>query len=155
MLAGCLDEIVSLTDLVDALGHLERYGAQINTAAAALEASGMWAVDGSLSMAAWLRDHARLSHRDAARLLREGRFLHRFDDVADAAVTGQLSASQIGALRAAVSKPTSELFGEHQSGVIDAITGLDPAGTEQACQARRANPEAVVDMPEPKTPERS
>lgn len=155
MADGCVDEIVSLDDLVDALGHLERFGAMIGVAAAQLNASGGWAADGSLSMAAWLRQHARLSHRDAARLLREGRFLDTFSSVGDAAMSGRLSSSQVNALRAAVSKPTRDLFDEHQQGVVDAVAGLDAAGTEQVCQSWRDKAEAVVEMPEPRVPERS
>lgn len=152
---GCVDRIDSLDDLVDALGHLERFGAFVAVAAAGLNTAGAWSADGSLSMAAWLRQHARLSHRDAARLLREGRFLNSFDAVAYAAQSGVLSASQVAGLRAAVSRPTGDLFADHQHGVVQAICGLNAADSELVCQDWRAKAEAVVEMPEPKVPERS
>jgi hypothetical protein len=152
---GCLEEIVSLDDLVDRLAHHERFGAQVALAAAQLNVSGVWAADGALSMAAWLKQHARLSHRDASRLVREGTFLNTFDHVAAAAVAGALSASQVTAIRAVVSKPTAELFEEHQAGVIDAITGLSAKDSETVCQAWQAKAEAVVEMPEPKQRDRS
>jgi len=122
MVEGCIDEIVSLDDLVAALGHLERFGARVALSAAQLNASGAWAADGALTMSAWLRHHARLSGRDASRLLRDGRFLDAYDDVAEAALSGELSASQVTALRAVVSKPTRDLFDDHQAGVVEAIT---------------------------------
>ena len=152
---GCLEEIVSLADVVDALSHLERYGAQLALAVGRLNTAGVWADDGAATMAAWLRHHARLSHRDSSRLVRHGKFLSSFDQVADAAVTGVLSASQVTALQAAVTAPTRELFDEHQQTVIEAIAPLDAANSEMACQAWRAKAEAIVDMPEPKQRDRS
>ena len=152
---GCLEQIVSLDDLVDGLGHLERYSAQIAVAVGRLNTAGVWADDGALSMAAWLRHHARLSHRDSSRLVGHAKFLSTFDGVAAAAVTGVLSASQVTALRAAVTAPTRDLFDEHQHDLIETITPLDAANTEAACQAWRAKAEAIVDMPEPKQRDRS
>src|SRR5688572_12590691 len=105
MAEGCLDEIISLDDLVSALGHLEQFSAFVALSAARLNVSGVWAADGALTMNAWLRHHARLSGRDAGRLLRAGRFLDTYRDVAEAALSGQLSASQVTAMRAVVTKP--------------------------------------------------
>ncbi len=152
---GCLEEIVSFDDLVASLGHLERFGAKVALAAAQLNVSGMWAADGAVTMGGWLKQHARLSHRDARRLLKEGTFLNTFDDVATAAVSGVLSASQVTAMRAVVSKPTADLFGEQQQAVIEAITPLPAQAAEMVCQAWRAKAEAIVDMPEPKHRDRS
>ena len=152
---GCLEEIVSFDDLVDALGHLERFGAKVALAAAKLNVSGMWAADGAVTMGGWLKQHARLSHRDARRLLKEGLFLNTFDDVAAAAVSGVLSAGQVTAMRAVVSKPTAALFGEQQQVVIEAITHLDAKASEMVCQAWQAKAEAIVEMPEPKQRDRS
>ena len=152
---GCLEEIVSLHDVIESLGHLERYSAQIALAVARLNTTGAWADDGALTMASWLRHHARLSHRDASRLVRHARFLGSFDHVAAAAVTGVLSAGQVTALQAAVSKPTAELFEERQQDVIETITNLNAADSATVCQAWRAKAEAVVDMPEPKQRNRS
>jgi Domain of unknown function (DUF222) len=155
MSEGCVDEVVSLDDLVDALGHLERFSAMVAFGAAQLNNSGVWAVDGSVSMAAWLRQHARLSHRDASRLLKHGKFLHQFDAVGDAAVSGVLSSSQVAALRAVVSSATGELFEAHQHGVVNAISSLNAADTEIVCQQWRNKADAVIDRPAPKVPERS
>ncbi len=58
---GCAGEIVSLQDLVDAIGALERGRARIALAAARLAESGVWGIDGSLSMAAWLKHHTRMN----------------------------------------------------------------------------------------------
>ncbi len=152
---GCLEEIVSFDDLVEALGHLERVGAKVALAAAQLNVSGMWAADGAVTMGGWLKQHARLSDRDARRLLKEGLFLNTFDDVAAAAVSGVLSAGQVTAMRSVVSKPTADLFGDQQQAVIEAITPLPAQDAEMLCQAWQAKAEAIVDMPEPKQRDRS
>jgi hypothetical protein len=154
MAVGCVERIDSLDDLVDALGHLERFGALVACGAAELNASGLWAVDGSLSMAAWLRNNARLSHRDASSLLREGKFLDRFDAVGDAAKSGRLSASQVSALRAVVGSAHRDLFDEHQDGVVDAVRDLNAADTELVCHDWRNKADAVIDRPEPKVRDR-
>ncbi len=148
-------ESVCLDDLVEVTAHLERRHARFAFDVARLADAGEWAVDGSLSMAIWLQQHCRMSHRDATRLLIEGRFLNRYDAVRDAAFSGSLSASQVSALRNVVTKPTAVLFGQHQHGLVNAFRHLDPVTTERACQSWRAKAEAVADMPVPKLPDRS
>jgi hypothetical protein len=150
-----LGEIVSLDDLVEAIEASERRRAHVAVATARIAASGTWAADGYVSMAAWLEHHCRMSHADATRLLREGRFLDGLEAVADAALSGELSASQVGAIRSIVTAPTADLFAEHQHAVVNAITALSLGDTVQVCQQWRTMAEAVVDMPEPTAPGRS
>jgi hypothetical protein len=147
--------INDLPELLDTLAEHQRCAAKIAMAAARFEAAGAWGYDGSVSMAAWLRNHAKLSSRDATKLLREGRFLNRNDVVSDAAVSGTLSASQVAALRAAVNDTTADLFTEHQQILIEAIAHLPVADGETVCQQWRDRAEALVEQAEPKVPERS
>lgn len=58
-------------------------------------------------------------------------------------------------MRAVVSKPTADLFDEHQHAVVDAVAGLDAAATEVVCNEWRSKAEAVADLPEPKVPDRA
>jgi hypothetical protein len=104
---GVLDDerTLSTVDFVAAWAEHERQGARLALAARGLEQSGEWATDGSVSMAAWLRQHCRMSNRDATALVHRGRFLDTFDDIARAAVDGVLSAGQIQALRNAQPHP--------------------------------------------------
>jgi hypothetical protein len=155
MAEGCVDEVVSLDELVDALRHLEQFSAVVALGTAQLNESGLWAADGALTMKSWLRQHTRLSDRDAGRLVKDGKFLRDYNAVGAAAVAGVLSASQVTALKEMVTKPTGELFAEHQQGVIDSIAGLNAHDTETVCQHWREMAEAIVDMPEPKVRERS
>jgi Domain of unknown function (DUF222) len=150
-----LSEIVSLDDLIDAFAAHDRQRAQLCAATARIAASGIWASDGYVSMAAWLQHRCRLNHGDARRVLRDGRFLRRYPAVADAATSGVLSGSQVNAIAAAVTAPTAELFDEHQHGVVTAVTGLGVADTVQVCQQWRTQAEAVVEMPEPVVAEQS
>jgi hypothetical protein len=65
--------ILNPTELLDAIATFERQAAVLALATRRLEVSGEWATDGSVSMPAWLRANARLSNRDAHRIVRRGR----------------------------------------------------------------------------------
>ena len=83
---SALDEmILSPGEFIDAWAAHERDAARLALAARRLEGCGEWAVDGSVSMTAWLRHHCRMSNRDAAALVHRGRFLDTFPVIADAA----------------------------------------------------------------------
>lgn len=148
-------DISSLDDFVDAVGEHERAHARIALAAATLADSGLWAVDGWVSIGAWLQHHCKMTPTAARALVREGRFLRDHPAVAEAAVSGRISAAQLAAVRAAVTAPTAELFVEHQHAILAAIGGLDVADTTVVCQQWRQRAEAVVDMPEPSVAERA
>src|SRR3954447_24885649 len=94
---GDLDDdiIVSAADFIAAWAEHERQGARLALATRRLEQSGEWASDGSVSMAAWLRQHCHMSNREATALVHRGRFLDTFDDIGTAAVDGVLSAGQV------------------------------------------------------------
>ena len=152
MLVGPID---SLDDLVDAIGCGDRDRASLALAAAELCVSGVWAADGFVSIGSWMQHHCRMTRTDAHKLLAEGRFLLRYTAVAQAAITGCLSGSQVRSIRSAVTAVLADLFDEHQATVVDAVTGLDPAATTQACQAWRQRGEATTDQPEPSITDRT
>jgi hypothetical protein len=80
-----LDDIVmTAEEFVAAWAEHERRSAVLALAARRLEVSGESSFDGSVSMAAWLRHHCRMNHRDAAGLVRRGRFLDTFSTIAEA-----------------------------------------------------------------------
>jgi hypothetical protein len=87
-------EITSLIDLAAALTEFEQRYTQLARAADTLEKSGEWALDGSTSMAAWLRSHLRMLDSEAHELLRDGRFLGRFPAFSDAVTDTTLSLGQ-------------------------------------------------------------
>jgi len=146
--------ILSTVDFIAAWAEHERQGARLALAARRLEQSGEWATDGSVSMAAWLRQHCRMSNRDATALVHRGRFLDTFDDIARAAVDGVLSAGQIQALRNATAPAVAPVMCEQQAELITAIAQLSVGETEQAAAFWKRRAEAIVELPEPVEPVR-
>jgi len=143
--------VLSPAQLLAALAKHEQQAAVLALATRRLENSGEWAFDGSISIAAWLRDNARMSNRAAHRLIHRGRFLDRYTAIADAAVSGVLSAGQLDAT-ATVNQPKyAPLLTEHQHGLVDAIAPLCVADTERACQVWRQHADALIDTNEPPT----
>ena len=150
VMEGFPASIDSLDDLLAAVAAVEQANARVALAADRLGRLGDWRADGSLSMACWLETHARMLHSDAARLLREGRFLHRYDPVADAAVAGGLSGGQVHACRSVVSSATAGVFDAHAGGVVDAIRGLSIRDSVVALAEWKLRAEADNEQPLPK-----
>src|SRR3954470_17634440 len=115
------DTIVSADEFVAAWAEHERQGARLALAARRLEQSGECATDGSVSMAAWLRQHCRMSNREATALVHRGRFLDTFDDIGTAAVDGVLSAGQVQALRNATTPAVAPVMSEQQAELITTL----------------------------------
>ena len=125
---------MSPAELADAIAEHERRAAVLALATRRLEACGEWAVDGSVSMAAWLRSNARMSGRDANRLIHCGRFLDRFTAIADAAVTRQLSAGQIDALQGVYRSKHEPVLSEQQTELVAVLAPLSVADADKACR---------------------
>jgi Domain of unknown function (DUF222) len=155
MLLAEPDAIDSVDDLIDAIALLDRARAHIALSASRLNQSNAWAADGYATMSALLQHKCTMTRADASRLLREGAFLNRFDNVADAAITGAISGSQVAVLREMVTAPTRDLFQEHQDTIVSTIIGRDLHETITICRHWRERADAVIDPPEPKIPKRS
>jgi hypothetical protein len=132
--------------LVEDWRGLERWMAGFALSVAALDASGEWGVDGAASMKAWMCDQLRMSDAEAGRWLADGRFLARNASVAEAAVAGTLSKSQVSELRAAAGTgKVADLFAEHAEMMVGAVTGLTARETRTAAQDWRAKADAIID----------
>jgi hypothetical protein len=155
--AGCqLDEIVlSTAEFVDAWAAHEQQAARLSLAARRLEACGDWARDGSVSMTAWLRHHCRMSNRDAASLVRRGRFLDKFALLAAAACDRVLSAGQVKAMQSVTTPAVEPVLAVQQAEMVAIIAPLSVAETELAAARWLQRAEAVVVQPEPAEPERA
>jgi hypothetical protein len=150
-----VDEIIlSPAEFIDAWGAHERESARLALAVRRLEACGEWAVDGSVSMASWLRQHCRMSNRDANALVQRGRFLDKFPALADAAHHGVLSAGQIAALKASCPTPVEPVMHTQQVEVVGIVASLSVADTERVAGVWRQRAEALVELPEPVDPAR-
>ncbi len=150
-----LDEShLALDEFAAAWAAHERSAARLALAVARFDARNDYRHDGSVTMTAWLRHHCRMSDRDAGTLVRRGRFLHRHDRVACAAVTSALSAGQIGAIQAAVTAVTEPVFVAQDRSLVDHVAALDVRYTQVACRIWRQHAEAIADLPEPSVPDR-
>jgi predicted secreted protein len=141
-------------EFVNAWATHERESARLAVAARRLEVGGEWAVDGSVSMTAWLRHHCRMSNRDAAALVRRGRFLDTFPAIAQAACGGVVSAGQVSALQAACPPPVEAVMAVQQAEVVAIVASLSVADTEHAGRVWRQRAEALIEGPEPVEPDR-
>jgi len=155
ILAASDDCVLNADELLVALARHEREAARIAMAVRRLEGCGDWAADGSVSMAAWLRHHGRLSSRDAFRWIRRGRFLDRFPAIAAAACDRTISAGQVDALQQACPVALESILAEQQVEMVAIVAPLSVADTEQVCRVWKQRAEAVIDTPEPTEPERS
>ena len=145
---------VTIDDFAAIWAAHERVSARLALAVAEFDGNNEYATNGAVTMAAWLRQHCRMSDRDATALVARGRFLGDYQPVADAALTSRLSAGQVQALRSNVTRSVESVFDLHAAELIEIIAPLDVRSTEQACRVWRRNAEAICDQPEPVVPER-
>ena len=143
--------VLSPTELLAALADHEQRAAVLALATRRLESSGEWAHDGSVSMAAWLRDNARMSNRTAHRLIHRGRFLDRYSAIADAAVSRTLSAGQVDAIAAVCVPRVEAILADHQAMLVGALAPLPVADAEVACKVWRQKADAILDAEAPPT----
>ena len=119
------DILRNIDEFASAVAEHERQAALLELTAARLEATGAFGLDGTVSMSAWLRNHLRMTPQRASQLLSNGRFLDKSDAFAQAAVSGELSASQIDvAARTGKTKYTG-ILAETQEGLVETLKELD------------------------------
>lgn len=140
--------------LVELIGLRDRLDARITEAVGALDQSGLWELDGAVSMTAWLKARARMTSRDAAVVVRSARQLGELPVTRRAFAEGDLSSGQVQAVLAAVSERT-ELFAEHEPDVVTHLERLDVRDTARVMAQWREMAEALDDGPEPMASERS
>ena len=141
--------IGTLSELRSAIAEHEARYAELALAATRLDTSGDWALDGSLSMTAWLRTHTRMLDTDTQGLLRHGRFLSRYQPFADAIASGRLSHGQTIAMRQAVKRATEPVLDDQAAAMVDILEPLTIRDTVIACRTWKARAEAVIDSPPP------
>lgn len=155
-LAEAVEEVVIHPDeaiLAGAIGVRDRLDAKISAAVAEFDTGELWNLDGSASMAAWLRIHGGRTQREATRMSVTARKLRSLPGVRASWEAGALSGGHVDAIVGIVTNRTLELFAENEATVLEAIVGL---GVEQAVTYLRdwqAHAEAWLDSleddPEP------
>ena len=121
---------MSATDLATLAQGLDdqrrRIEAALATVVQRVDIAGAFTGDGHRSVKAWGRATCNWSAGEAARFVKAGRLLARFDSAAEAASKGQIGVAQLHALAAAVANPRVEehLYGSEallvsQASVLD------------------------------------
>jgi hypothetical protein len=90
----------------------------------AWDARRAWAEDGALSASSWMAHRTTTSKRDASRMVRAARLAFRCDRTAKALDAGDVSASKVEVLAAAV-KRRERLFDRDEDVLLDAAATLD------------------------------
>ena len=151
-------ELITLTpaEFVAAVREHEQRAAALALSLRRLETTGAFAAEGAVSIGAWLRDKARMTSRQAAAMIAEGRFLDRFSAVADAALSGTLSHGQVDTLRRRCRTKLRSILDGQQHEMVENLSVRDIADTELFCQLWKQRAEAEVAETEPPAePDRS
>lgn len=127
----------------------ERDLVEVRTALAIgeFDAAGLAEEHCGLGTESWLRQHARMDHKTAGRLVALGRRLHRFPFLRAAALDGRLSAGQLAIVTACVPERHFARFAEHEEVVVGELERLGIDGTRILLRSWLAKADAL-DEPE-------
>jgi hypothetical protein len=128
----------------------DRLDARISDAVAALDASGLWELEGATSMSAWLADRGGMARARAVATASRARKLAPLTLSPQAWRDGVLSSGQVDAIAANLDADTLELFAAHEAEVVPCLVDLS---TRDVTTAMRAWREAATAGRDPK-PER-
>jgi Domain of unknown function (DUF222)/HNH endonuclease len=141
--------LISPEQLAEQWRDLEQRMAVFAYAVAHVHDTGRWADDGSVTMRTWMRNHLRMADQQAGHWLAQAKMLNRYEQVGEAALDGTLSQGQLAELRRLDQPRYRPLLRELQQDLLDAVKGLDAAGTATACQVWRQRADALLDDGEP------
>ena len=136
--------LLSPAEALAAVRAWELQGAVLSLALRHVEAAGTFAVEGAVSMNAWLRDKARMNPAAVSRLLSTGRFLDTNSAFAEAALTGVLSGSQIAAAKQLAHPKYKTLLAERQAALVDVLAPLGFGDTTRAVARWRERADAEL-----------
>ncbi len=151
-----LDEVVDGLELgvhgpslVQVQAAADRLLAKLSLAYGAFDHAELWDLDAATSMTAWLRHHASLTKREAARVASRAKRLRSLPVTASAWQAGELSAGQVDAVVANVKPEHLERFAEHEAELVPTLVGLSVTVTARAMAHWAAHAAALADEPEP------
>ncbi len=157
-LAGAIEELripPSGPAIAEAVALRDRLEAKIAEAVGAFDAASLWDLDAATSMTAWLRHHAGMTSRDAARTASRAKRLRDLPATAAAWQAGELGSGQVDAIVAALRPSTRHLFAAHETDLLPSLVGLSVADTARAMASWAGHAEAVGDDDEAAEPERA
>lgn len=160
-LAVAIDELeigVDERELAAAATLRDRLDAKLALAVADFDEAELWDLDGSTSMAAWLRIHTGMTQREGMRLSYTARRLRGCPLTAHAWVEGELSGGQVAAIVANVTDELLPLYVERERAVLLALRDLDQPDSTTYMRRWAARAKAELerlqpeDAPEPEAP---
>ncbi|MBW3669703.1 MAG: 13E12 repeat family protein, partial [Actinobacteria bacterium] len=157
-LASAIEELEVRVDgdaLVTACRLLDRLNAKVALAAAELDASRRWELDGATSAAGWLKHRAGMTASAANWTVRTGNLVKQLPVTRQAWLSGGLSTAQVRAVEANVEPRTVELFADHEAEVVPFLAPLSARQTATAMQHWRRRAEALLGGDELGLPHRS
>ncbi len=150
------DIVLSAGEFVAQMVAHERNAARLALALRRLENSGELGLDHALTTRAWLRDRCRMTDTLAGRWVSQGRFLDRFDSLAELALSGAVSAGQVDTVRAFCPPKLQPVMDHQHRAILPLLATLDAEGTVKAMDEWRKKAEAIIERDEaPAEPARS
>jgi hypothetical protein len=132
---------------------MDRLSAKLHAAAAALDASGAWADDGSLDAAGFVSARGRCSRGQARRMLGVGKKLRQLPVLFRAWQEGTMSGAQVEVVLAKVGRHV-ELFSAQERELVPTVAALDlhQCTTAMSEWRRRADAVSPEDELKPEEP---
>ena len=115
----------------------DRLDARISDAVVALDASGLWELEGATSMTAWLADRGGMARPRAAATAARARKLVPLSLSPGLWRDGVLSSGQVDAIAANLDADTLELFAAHEAAVVPSLVELSPRDVTVAMRTWR------------------
>jgi len=144
-----LDIPVERDAIVDVIGLRDRLDGRIATTVAEFQAEGLHELDGSVTMAAWLRHRAAMDGTAAIVASRRAAKLHRLPVLREAFVAGLLSGGAVDVVLAQVISRHVSLFAEHETELVPTLIDLDIDGVTTVMREWRARADALDPGPAP------
>lgn len=135
--------------IVGAIRVRDRLDAKVATALGEYQAAGLHEVDGSVTMASWLRHFAAMDGSTAIAAARRGAKLQQLPVLRAAFESGFLSGGAVDIVLANVVKRHLALFAMHEPSVVPSLIGLDIDGVTRVMREWRARADAFDPGPAP------
>ncbi len=140
---------VERDSILRAIGWRDRLDGKITEAVGAYAAQGRHAIDGSVTMAVWLRHRAGVDPETAGRCSRRAAKLHQLPVLRAALISGVLSGGAVDVVLAKVLKRHISLFAEHETDLVPHLASLDIDGVMRAVTVWRTRADALNPGPAP------
>jgi hypothetical protein len=141
--------------VVGLIRRRDRVDSMVAESIAALDASDGWALDGSVSLSAWLRQHTGMTPGRAKREATTAARVRRCPTLRDAWSDGDLSSGQVDVIVANVPDELAGLWEQHEAAIVPTLQPLTIRETAAAMQtwAMRASVQLGLEGKAPDRPD--